>query len=351
MKAAVLQKLQSPLVVRNDVAVPPPARGQVLVELAFSGVCHSQLMEVRGKRGPDPYLPHLLGHEGSGVVVETGADVSKVRAGDRVLLGWIKSSGLDAPGPDYECSDGVLHAGAITTFNEYALVSENRCLALPDEIPLDVAVLFGCAIPTGAGIVTNELEPAPGSSIAIFGLGGVGLSALMATRLFDWAEVFAIDVSASKLELAREFGATRTIDASRQDPVAELRGATGGLGVDFSVEASGLVAVIEAAFTSVRPAGGLCVFASHPEHGEVLRLDPHELIRGKRIRGTWGGACDPDKDIPRFLELYRQGLLPLEMLVAERYALDDVNRALDGLERGRVARPLLEINPSLGVAL
>ena len=350
MKAAVLFHLNKPLKVKTDIECGSPGPGQVLVKLAYSGVCHSQLMEVRGRRGPDAYLPHLLGHEGTGKVLEVGEGVSKIKPNDLVVLGWIKGSGLDGGGVRYRCAcmpQGI-NAGGVTTFNEYALVSENRIVPLPAGVPLDVGVLFGCAVPTGAGIITNDLRPAPGSSIAVFGLGGIGMSALMATMLFECAKVIAVDVSADKLSLARSFGATHTIDATQTDPVSEIRALTGGLGVDYAVEASGQVSVIEQAFESVRRGGGVCVFASHPEHGKRISIDPYELICGKQIRGSWGGGSNPDRDIPMFAKLYLEGTLPLEKLITRRYSLEAVNEALDDLEHHRVGRPLIEIDITIG---
>lgn len=349
MKAAVLSRLNHPLEILEGVEYVPPVRGQVLVQMAYSGVCHSQLMEVRGLRGQDAYLPHLLGHEGTGRVVAVGEGVSKVRPGDLVILGWIKSRGLEAGGVKYRCNcmDQPINAGAVTTFNEYALVSENRVVPLPEGVPLDVGVLFGCAVPTGAGIITNDLKPADGSRLAVFGLGGIGMSALMASQLYRCASVIAIDVSDEKLMLARSFGATHVIDAKTCDPVAEIKNLTGGQGADYAVEASGQVRVIEQAFESVRRGGGVCVFASHPEHGARIAIDPYELICGKQIRGSWGGGSDPDRDIPLFAQLYRDGKLPLEKLISRRYSLEAINEALSDLEGMRVGRPLIEIDPSI----
>lgn len=347
-KGAVLYELRRPLQLRDGIEAPALGPGQVLVKLAYSGVCRSQLMEVRGLRGPDRYLPHLLGHEGSGIVLDVGSEVEKVREGQEVILGWIKGKGKDAPGSQFRLGHEIINAGSITTFNEYALVSENRCVPLPEGVPMDVAVLFGCAVPTGAGIVINDIRPPAGTTLAVFGLGGVGISALMATKLFHCGLVVAVDVSKEKLAVAHEFGATHTIDSKTEDPVEIIRNLTGGKGVDFAVEASGLPRVIEIAFKSVRRGGGVCIFASHPAYGEEIRLDPYELICGKQIRGTWGGSSDPDLDIPRFAELYRQGRLPLEKLITNRYPLERVNDALDGLEAMRVGRPLIEIDPSVG---
>ena len=334
----------------SEIELSAPGRGQVLVKLAYSGVCHSQLMEARGRRGVDPYLPHLLGHEGSGKVISIGEGVTKVSPGELVVLGWIRGNGLESGGMQYHCDclSQKINAGGVTTFNEDAIVSENRVVPLPNNIPLDIAVLFGCAVPTGAGIITNDLRPVAGSTVAVFGLGGIGMSALMATMLFQCSKVIAIDVSADKLKLALSFGATHAIDASTSDPINEIQALTDGLGVDFAVEASGQVKVIEQAFASIRRGGGLCVFATHPEKGNIISIDPYELICGKQIRGSWGGSSNPDRDIPMFSKLYLEGKLPLEKLITKRYHLDDINQALDDLEHRRVGRPLIEIDTTIG---
>ncbi|UCH74982.1 MAG: zinc-binding dehydrogenase [Rhodospirillales bacterium] len=347
MKAAVLTEPGQPLAILPGIEVPDLGPGQVLVRIAYSGVCHSQLMEARGRRGEDPWLPHLLGHEGSGKVVAVGEAVTKVAPGDYVILGWIKGAGADGGGTRYHRDGTIINAGGVTTFNEQAVVSENRLVRLPAGLPLDIAVLFGCAVPTGAGILTNEIRPEPGSTIAFFGLGGIGLSALMASALFDCKRVIAVDVSDQKLELAGSFGADVTINSKSCDPVAEILRITDGRGVDYSIEASGVCAVIESAFEVVRAGGGLCVFASHPKHGDRISLDPFALISGRQIRGSWGGRSNPDTDIPRFAELYAEGFLPLEKLITRRYKLEEINTALDDLEAGRVGRPLIEIDPDL----
>jgi S-(hydroxymethyl)glutathione dehydrogenase / alcohol dehydrogenase len=347
VKAAVLYELGHPLKLVSGIEIPALKEGQVLVRMAYSGVCHSQLMEAGGKRGPDPYLPHLLGHEGTGKVIAIGERVTKVCEGDLVILGWIKGSGLEGGSTRYRLGERVINAGGVTTFNEVAVVSENRMVKLPEGVPLDIGVLFGCAIPTGAGIVTNEIRPASGSTIAVFGLGGIGLSALMATMMYSCDKIIAVDVSEDKLAMAHEFGATHTINSRSRNSVEEIRGLTGGKGVDYSVEASGSCSVIEEAFDSVKRGGGLCVFASHPEYGRKIQLDPFELICGKQIRGSWGGGCNPDVDIPRLARLYRDGRLPLQNLISRRYKLDQINNALDDLEQKRVVRPLIEIDASI----
>ncbi len=343
MKAAVLEKINSPLVIR-DISIPPLSEGQVLVKLEYSGVCHSQVMEVRGKRGEDAYLPHLLGHEGSGIVVEVGKGVKKVKKNDKVILGWIKGNGINAEGAIYkDVNNRNINSGCVTTFCEFSIVSENRCTIIPDGIPMDVAVLFGCAILTGAGIVTNTMKPSAGQTIAVFGLGGIGMSALMATMLYDCSLVIAVDVQEEKLRIAREIGATHTINSSTVDPVKEIFEITKGLNVDYSVESAGFTSTIEQAFAAVKRNGGLCIFASHPQNNQKICIDPYELICGKQIKGTWGGMSNPDTDIPKFAELYRTGKLPLERLLTKRYKLAQINDAIDDLEKGVVLRPLIEI--------
>lgn len=347
MKAAVLTEPGKPLSIFAGVDIPDLGPSQVLVRVAFSGVCHSQLMEVRGLRGDDAWLPHMLGHEGSGKVLAVGGAVTKVAPGDYVILGWIRGGGRDGGGARYSCDGKIVNGGAVTTFSEQTVVSENRLTLLPEGVPMDIAVLFGCAVPTGAGITINEIDPEPGSTVAVFGLGGIGMSALMATKLYDCGMVVAVDISEPKLAMARDFGAGVTINSTDTDPVAEIDRLTGGRGVDYAVEASGICSVIETAFEVTRRGGGLCIFASHPRHGEKIRLDPHALISGKQIRGSWGGGSNPDVDIPRLAELYRTGTLPLEKLITRRYKLEEINEALDDLEAGNVGRPIIEIDPDL----
>ena len=344
MKAAVLTELGKPLEILTGIKIPELQRGQVLVRVAYSGVCFSQVMEARGGRGKDPFLPHLLGHEGTAVVESIGEGVQKVKKGDRVVLTWIKGEGLDAGGVKYRHNDNTINAGGVTTFNEMAVVSENRIVPLPSGIPMDVGVLFGCALLTGAGIVLNMLRPEAGSTMAVFGLGGVGLSALSVAGTFGVSKVIAVDVEAHKLSLAREFGATDVIDASVEDPVERIRAITGGAGVDYAVEAGGSTKTIEQAFQSVRKFGGLCVFASHPPSGQTIKLDPYDLICGRRIEGTWGGSSKPDRDIPLLANTYLSRKIPFEKMITKKYSLEGINEALDDLEARRAARPLIEIN-------
>ena len=170
MKAAVLHKTGHPLVIESDLQIPPLKPEQVLVKVEYSGVCQSQLMEVRGKRGIDHHLPHLLGHEASGVVLDVGKDVSKVRKSEKVVLTWIRGDGTECAGAKYQKGDAIINSGPVTTFNNFTVVSENRCVKLPEGVPMDLAPLLGCAIPTGAGIIFNTIQPKPNNTLAVLGL-------------------------------------------------------------------------------------------------------------------------------------------------------------------------------------
>jgi S-(hydroxymethyl)glutathione dehydrogenase/alcohol dehydrogenase len=341
--AAVLEQLNKPLRIR-ELTIPDLRPGQVLVEVAYSGVCHSQLLEVRGKRGPDRFLPHTLGHEGSGTVLEVSASVTKVKPGDHVVLSWIKGNGADVPFTVYQSLEGAVNSGAISTFMQQTVTCENRVTPIPDAMPLREAALLGCAIPTGAGIVSNTARVRPGSSVAIFGVGGIGLSAVLAADLVHATTVIAVDVSDHKLEQARQVGATHLINARQQDPLETILEITGQRGVDYAIEAAGQRETMETAFQVVRDGGGLCVLAGNLPHGERISLDPFDLIKGKRIVGTWGGETQPDRDIPMYVDLYLSGKLKLDRLITHTYNLDEINQAFSDLEAREVGRALIALS-------
>ncbi|MDB2434633.1 zinc-binding dehydrogenase [Luminiphilus sp.] len=346
MKAAVLFELNRPLKIIEIDRLPDLKEGQVLVDVIYSGLCHSQVMEVTGKRGPDKFLPHMLGHEGVGIVKAVGDGITKVCVGDRVIMGWVRGQGANVPGGIYQYQNQVINSGQVTTFSEQSIVSENCLVTLPEDLPLDIAVLMGCALPTGAGLVMNELQPEPNKTYAIFGMGGIGLSALITLRLYDTSRVIALDLEDEKLALASELGATDTINMSELDPVNAIHQLVPD-GVDYALEASGVAHVIEQAFMSVRDRGGLCVFASHPPEGDMIRIDPLTMHRGKQIRGSWGGSSIPDRDIPKLSDLYRKYQLPLEKLISKRYSLSQINVAIDDLKNRKINRGLIEVQPEL----
>jgi S-(hydroxymethyl)glutathione dehydrogenase/alcohol dehydrogenase len=203
--------------------------------------------------------------------------------------------------------------------------------------------LLGCAVPTGAGIVINAAKMNRGASVAVFGVGGIGLSALLAARMLDARPLVAVDVIDSKLAEAARLGATHTINSRQHEPLSAILELTGGKGVDYAFEAAGRRETMETAFRAVRNQGGLCVLAGNLPHGEQIAIDPFDLIRGKRIVGTWGGETQPDADIPRFVDWFQKGRLPLAELITREYRLDQINDALVDMEQGRVTRALVKM--------
>ena len=341
-KAAVLINSGQALQLINNIIIPKATHGEVLVRIHYAGLCHSQLMEVQGLRGEDKYLPHMLGHEGVGTVVEVGEGVTKVKPNDEVIISWIKGNGLNTLGHQYRTLDEVIiNAGAATTFSEYAIVSENRVVLRPDATPERLSVLFGCAVPTGFGMVIHNIPENAKGSIAFIGLGGIGLSALLAAKLYHFEQIFAIDVNEEKLILSKELGATHLIDASQHDVVQYVKSLTQGVGVDYAFESAGTTKTIEQAFNITRTHGGACIFASHPPYGEKIQLDPFDLICGKSIKGAGGGGCCQDKDIQMFDRLYAEGKLPLEYLVSKEYPLIDINNAIQDLKSKKIVRALI----------
>lgn len=338
--AAVLERVNEPLEIR-ELALPDLLRGQVLVKVYYAGLCHSQLNEIRGKRGVDAYLPHTLGHEGSGVVVAVGPDVEKVKVDDPVVLSWIKGSGIDCKGPSYQDQRGVVNSGPISTFMEHTVVAENRLTVIPQDISLLDASLLGCAVATGGGIIRHDMNVKKGDSLAIFGVGGIGLSALMIASQMGVYPLIALDVHDSKLELARLFGATHCINVTKSKAMEEVRTLTDGKGVDFSLEAVGRVSVIEQAFQSVRAGGGLCVVAGNVPYQEKIQIDPYDLIKGKRIIGSWGGGADIEKDVSEYISWNREGKLKLQNLVTHQFDLNSINEAFRVLEEGQAGRVVL----------
>ncbi len=340
-EAAVLFETGQPLRIVS-LGLPPLREGQVLVELAFSGVCHTQVLEADGKRGPDRFLPHTLGHEGSGTVLGTGPGVSKVKLGERVVLSWIRGSGANAAPAAYAGPDGKVNSGQISTFMRHAVVSENRLTPIPEGMPLREGALLGCALLTGAGIAFNAAEVQAGQSVGVFGCGGIGLSAILGAKLRGAGMIVAVDVIEEKLRMARDAGATHIINARTADPVEAVL-ALLSRGLDCAIEAAGRSETMEAAFRSVREGGGLCVLAGNLPHGGRISIDPMDLIKGKRIVGTWGGESRPDRDIPFFAEEFIAGRLKLWPLALRDYALKDVNQAMSDLKAGQVGRALISL--------
>jgi len=340
-QAALLVQTGQPLVLA-EIETPALKPGQVLVEIAYSGACGTQVMEWRGDKGEDKWVPHCLGHEGTGTVLEIGSAVTKVKAGDKVVLSWIKGTGIEAGGAVYDWDGKKVNAGGVTTFQRHSVVSENRLTLLPPDLPMDVAVLLGCAAPTGMGAVYNVLKVQPGDAVAVFGTGGIGLNALMAAALAGAMPVIGIDPNPTRRALAQLYGATHVIDAAN-DVLAEIKKIV-PQGVDLAVESSGIPAVMEQAVNATRQQGGRAVVIGNAKHGAVLPLNPGVFNQGKSLLGTWGGDSVPDRDYGRYGRLLSSGRFPVRDLLSKPYSLAQADQALADLAAGKVGRPLIDMS-------
>jgi S-(hydroxymethyl)glutathione dehydrogenase/alcohol dehydrogenase len=340
MKAAILEKLNSPLVI-DDIEIPHLQVGQVLVKVHRSGICGAQINEVTGVKGPDRYLPHLLGHEGGGVAHVPGPGVTHIRKDDHVVMHWRKGVGIDAGPPKYRWGDGIVGGGPVTTFNEFAVVSENRLTPIPKDIPFEIAALMGCSVTTALGLINNEAKLKIGQSIAVLGCGGVGLNVIQGAAMVSANPIIAIDIRGHKLKAAKEFGATHLVNSSHADIREEIRKIVGIKGVDVCVECTGIVEIISQACELTSPAGRL-ILVGQPRHDQDLTI-PAILshFSGKILLASQGGQTNPVEDIPRYLNLYRQGKLRLDALVTHRYPLDEVNSAFRDIRNGKTGRCML----------
>ena len=360
--AAVVHEKDAPFS-PEEVELGEPRPHEVLVRMVATGLCHTDL-SVRSGVIPFP-LPAVVGHEGAGVVEAVGAAVQRVRPGDRVLATFTscgKCQNCTSGHPAY-ChkflpqnllggtrSDGShtihqqgrplnAHFFGQSSFARHALVDDRSLVKVESDAPLEVLAPLGCGIQTGAGTVMNVLRPEPGSTLAVFGVGGVGLAAVMAGALTGAANVVAIDVVPSRLELAQELGATTAIDANDSDTVETLKDLTSGLGVDYAIEATGVLRVVEQAVQSLAPLG-TCALIGAPPFGSTHALDVNFLLDGRRVVGVTEGDSQPEVFIPALVRLHELGKLPIERLI-RTYPFENIEEAATDAHSGATIKPVL----------
>lgn len=333
MQAAILVEQNKPLVI-DEVELPESLQiGQVLVKVHYSGICGSQLGEIDGAKGEDKFLPHLLGHEASGTVVDIGAGVTHVKPGDTVVMHWRKSLGIEGAPPSYRWRGNKLNAGWIATFNEYAIVAENRLTPIPTGSDLEVASLFGCAVTTGFGVIENNAKMRLGESVVVFGAGGVGLNIVQAAALVSAFPIIAVDLYDGRLELARAMGATHLINANKQDAVQAVRDIVGAEGVDCFIDNTGNPKIIETGYALTKPQGRVTLVGV-PRKNNNISIYSLPLHFGKQLSGSHGGEAQPHIDIPRYHKLFQHGRIKLRELITERYSLKDINIAISKMRDG-----------------
>ena len=340
ISSAVLTHLDAPLEIVTVQRVGSLTFGQVLVEVHFSGVCASQVHEIDGLKGPDPFLPHLLGHEGSGTVLEVGEGVRFVNPGDHVVMHWRPGNGIQSANPRYDWNGITVNAGSVTTFNSHAIVSENRLTPIPKWFDLRLAPLLGCAVTTAFGAIGNDAQVKIGESIVIFGVGGVGLAAVIAARLTTANPIIAIDLDQKKLDVAQSLGATHVIDARQLDAVEVVRNLLGDEGADVVIETTGVRSVIETAYNICSPIGRT-VLVGVPDPKDPAAIPTLPLHFGKKLIGSHGGSSKPHIDIPRLIRLVEQGKLDLSTIPLTERPLSEINEAISDLRAGVPGRQLI----------
>lgn len=356
-QAAVLYEPQTPLRI-EEVEYADPGMGQVLVRLMASGVCHSDWHVVKGE-WPQVSLPNILGHEGAGVVEAVGPEVQGVTVGDHVILSWKRNCGVcemcqkgfpnlcDLP-PDMETRPSlggqrINQFIGLGTFSNYTLVTRENVVVIDRDIPFPQASLLGCGVMTGVGAAINTAQVKPGSSVAVFGCGGVGLNCIQGAHIAGANPIIAVDILDGKLEMAKQFGATHTINSSRENPVEKIREITGGPGVHYAFEAIGLVEGPFVQSIECTRKRGVTVFVGHAPTDLKITISARALMPEKSVIGSMYGTARPQVDFPRLLSLYKAGKLKLDELVTREYELEQVNEAFDALAGGEVARSVLRL--------
>jgi len=340
-KAAILAQSREPLIV-DEIALPETLGvGQVLVKVLYSTICGAQLNEIAAAKGPDKFLPHLLGHEASAQVIEIGLGVTTVKPGDTAVLHWRPSQGIQCQPPAYQWRGQKLNAGWVTTFNDYAVVSENRMTVIPPDYNLRDAPLLGCAVTTAAGVINNDANVKIGESVVIFGVGGVGLNVVQFAELAGANPIVAVDLVDAKLDMAKSRGATHVLNGNAvSDMDAEIRKIVGAKGPDKVIETTGAKSVIELAY-NLTHADGTCVLVGVPS--EKVSIYTLPIHFNKVLTGSHGGDAVPHVDIPRLIRLIEAGRLSFEGLITHEFPLDDINAALDMVRSGTAGRVLLRI--------
>jgi S-(hydroxymethyl)glutathione dehydrogenase / alcohol dehydrogenase len=344
MKAAVLVELNKPLEVAELELPQELTCGQVLVKVHYSGICGAQLNEIAGAKGPDKFLPHLLGHEGSATVLEVGPAVRTMKKGDRVVMHWRPSAGVQSETPSYRWNGRKVNSGWVTTFNEYAVVSENRLTPIPDNFDLKVAPLFGCAVTTAMGVINNDAQVKIGQSVVVFGVGGTGINIVQAAMMVSAHPIVGVDLIYSKEEMARRFGATHFLNSRKTaDLAGEIRKIVGSAGADVVIDTTGNAGVIEQAYNLTHP-DGKTILVGVPRKGDHVSIYTLPLHFKKILTGSHGGSTEPHIDIPRYIRLVQCGKLHLDGLITHEFPLDEINEALRVFRTGEAGRILITMD-------
>jgi len=343
IQAAILVETKQPLAVEEITWHGPLRFGQVLVQLHFSGICGAQINEIEGAKGPDKFLPHLLGHEGSGEVLEVGEGVTRVKPGDHVVLHWRQAAGIQSPTPSYNWKGRKVNSGWVTTFNSHAVISENRLTPIPKDFPMNLAPLFGCSVTTAVGVVNNDAHLKIGQSVVVFGVGGVGLNICQAAALVSADPIIGVDITEEKVAMAKKWGATQAFNSKTDSGFLEkIHALVGSGGADVVIETTGNARVIETAYALTRP-DGRTILVGVPTKGDNVSIYTLPLHFKKILKGSHGGSVEPDILSPRLIRLVQAGRMNLTGLFTHTFPLQEINAAIDSIRRSEVGRVLIRL--------
>ena len=348
MKAAVLENINAPLTVA-DVEPGELSVGHVLVKMLVSGICGTQLHEIAGNRGNAKFVPHLLGHEGCAIVERTGPDVTKVKKGDKVVVHWRKSDGIEADFPTFIFKGKTIRSGKSTTFSEYSIVSENRVTPVPHDISNDFCALLGCGLSTALGAVTNDAKVRSGESVMVVGLGGLGACLMKAARLAGAKPVIGVDIHDSKKSIVEELHGDLFVNAAKENISETFQRELGIKDVSVILDASGNAQSIADTLPLLAD-GGRYVLVGFLKPGESFEVkNANHLfgaLYGKTIKASQGGGFSPSTDIPRYIEQFKSGALDIDHLITHRSTLDNINDAIELMRTGKANRIMIDFeNP------
>ncbi|MBI5520262.1 MAG: zinc-binding dehydrogenase [Desulfovibrio sp.] len=341
--AAILVEQKKPLAVA-EISLPEELSfGQVLVKILYSGICGAQLNEIAGAKGPDKFLPHLLGHEAVAEVLEIGPGVKTVKPGMRVCLHWRPGTGLQCEPPKYDWNGQVVNAGWVTTFCRHAIISENRMTPVAEDFDPKLVPLLGCAVTTAMGVINNDAMVKIGQSVVVFGVGGVGLNIVQFAGLVAANPVIGVDINDEKKEMALKFGATHAFNSKTVADIAEeIKKIVGPGGADVVIDTTGNARMIELAY-ELTHADGRTILVGVPTKGDKVSIYTLPLHFKKVLKGSEGGSCLPALDIPRIIDLVKVGRVSLDGLVTHEFDLEDINDALDLVRTGQAGRVLIKM--------
>jgi S-(hydroxymethyl)glutathione dehydrogenase/alcohol dehydrogenase len=337
-KAAILKQINQPLAI-EEIETTPLQIGQVLVKITISGLCGAQLQEIRGEKNNAKFVPHLLGHEGCGIVQDVGPGVTKVKAGQKVILHWRKGDGIEAIFPSYNYNGKSMSSGKVTTLSEYTVASENRLTPVADDVPDELCALLGCGLSTALGTINNDAKIKFGEKVLIIGCGGVGINLVQGAQLASAGDVYAIDITEDKRDIVDSFNAIFLNYTTQKDIIDNLSK------IDCIIDTTGLMDIVSEMLPKLSEHGRVIIISQPKLNSSLTFTSPGNFFlgEGQSIMSTQGGKVNPTADFPKYITLYRRGVLNIDKLITHNFRLDEINTAIEILKAGKAGRILIRM--------